>query len=75
MRKISRALLTFSFAFASPVLKAQQEVGMADTLRSEGKIYVVISIMLVIFTGISAYLIWIDRKVSRLEKRIQEKKP
>jgi len=74
MKKISRTLLTLSFAFASPVLRAQQEVGMADTLRSEGKIYVVISIMLLIFAGIIAYLISIERKVSRLEKRIQEKK-
>jgi len=47
---------------------------MADTLRSEGKIYVVVVIMLVIFAGIVAYLFSIDRKVTRLEKRIQDKK-
>ena len=51
-----------------------QEVTMADTLRSEGKIYVVVVIMLVIFAGIVAYLFSIDRKVTRLEKRIQDKK-
>jgi len=74
MRKISRAAFGLLFSFVSPVLYAQQEVGMADTLRSEGKIYVVVAIMLVILVGIAAYLFSIDRKVSRLEKRIQDKK-
>jgi len=74
MRKINRAAIGFLFALVSPVLYAQQEVGMADTMRSEGKIYVVVAIMLLIFAGIAAYLFLIDRKVSRLEKRIQDKK-
>jgi CcmD family protein len=73
MRKISKAAYELLFVFISPALQAQQEVGMADTLRSEGKIYVVVAIMLVIFAGIIAYLLSIDRKVSRLEKRIKEK--
>ena len=54
-------------------LFAQQEVEMADTLRSEGKIYVVVVIMLVIFIGLIGYLFLMDRKVSRLEKKILEK--
>jgi CcmD family protein len=74
MKKIIRAALVFLLALISPALVAQEEVGMADTLRSEGKIYVVVAIMLVIFAGIVAYLFLIDRKVSRLEKRIQDKK-
>jgi len=74
MRKISRAALAFLLVLASPALRAQQDVTMADTLRSEGKIYVVVAIMLVIFAGIVAYLFSIDRKVTRLEKRIQKKK-
>ena len=73
MRKVNRAVFGSLFALVSPVLHAQQEVGMADTLRSEGKIYVVVAIMLVILVGIAAYLFSIDRKVSRLEKRIQDK--
>jgi len=46
---------------------------MADALRAEGKIYVVVAILLIIFIGLIAYLILIDRKVSRLEKRIGNK--
>ena len=74
MKKISKPASGLLLALVSPVLHAQQEVGMADSLRSEGKIYVVVAIMLVILVGIAAYLFSIDRKVSRLEKRIQDKK-
>jgi CcmD family protein len=73
MKKIIRAAFVLLFAVVSPVLQAQQEVEMADALRSEGKIYVVVAILLVIFAGIVAYLFSIDRKVSRLEKRVQDK--
>jgi CcmD family protein len=74
MKKIIRAAFLILFALTGPAIRAQEEVGMADTLRSEGKIYVVVAIMLVIFVGIVAYLFLIDRKVSRLEKRIHDKK-
>ncbi len=49
-----------------------QEVEMADTMRSEGKIYVVVSIILVILGGLIFYLYTIDRKATRLEKKADE---
>ncbi len=70
IRMVFVVLLTFA-GYASP---AQAQVEMADTLRSEGKIYVVVAILLVIFIGIIYYLITIDRKVSRLENKFPGKK-
>ena len=43
------------------------EVDMADTMRSNGKIYVVIAVILTIFAGIIIYLIRLDRKITKLE--------
>ena len=40
-----------------------------DFLRSVGKIYVVAAVTLVILLTLFIYLIIIDRKISRLEKR------
>jgi len=57
---------------ASSRLNAQA-VEMADTLRSEGKIYVVVAILLVIFAGLIGYLFLIDRKISRIEKKLPKK--
>lgn len=49
---------------------AQQptSVEMADTMRSSGKIYVVISIICVIFVGLAIYLFSIDRRLKKIEK-------
>jgi CcmD family protein len=48
-------------------------VEMADGMRQSGKIYVVVTVLSVIFTGIIAYLIMLDRKISKLEKEIKSK--
>lgn len=57
-----------------PALALAQEVEMADTMRSNGKIYVVVAIVLVIFLGLIGYLVLTDRKISRVEKKLSEKK-
>lgn len=40
---------------------------MADVMRSNGKIYVVVAIVVMIFLGIIFYLLHIERKVKKLE--------
>lgn len=45
-----------------------QPVQMADTMRSNGKIYVVVAVMVAIFAGIIFYLVRLDRKLTKLEK-------
>ena len=62
--------------FALPLLFLQlwasaqnNGVEMADTFRSNGKIYVVVAVILTIFAGIILYLVRLDRKISRLEKQ------
>ena len=52
-----------------------QNVEMADVLRSEGKIYVVVVIFLLILFALFLYLYRIEKKVDRLKNkwwRIQE---
>jgi CcmD family protein len=41
---------------------------MADEMRSNGKIYVVVAVLVTIFIGIILYLIRLDRKLTKLEK-------
>ena len=71
MNKRINFLLTFLLL---TITVHAQDAEMADTMRSNGKIYVVVAIVLVILIGLIAYLISIDRKVSNLEKRFTEKK-
>lgn len=43
-------------------------IEMADQLRENGKIYVVVAVILLLFIGFFIYLISIDRKLSKLEQ-------
>jgi hypothetical protein len=42
---------------------------MADAMRQDGKIYVVISVIAIIFISLAAFLVYLERKVARLEKK------
>ena len=42
---------------------------MAETFRSSGKIYVVVAIIAIIFTGLAIYLFNMDRRLKKIEKK------
>lgn len=66
MRKpvlLSLILLLSNFCFAQ-----SNNVEMADVMRSNGKIYAVVAVCLVILMGLFLYVWLTDRKISRLEK-------
>jgi hypothetical protein len=44
------------------------EAEMADAMRANGKIYVVVLVLATIFAGIIAYLVRLDRKINKLER-------
>lgn len=53
--------------------QAQDEVEMADAMRANGKIYVIVGIVVIILAGMVAYLVLLDRKISKLEKEMEDK--
>jgi len=59
------SILTFIFLM---FFVNAQDVKMADVMKENGKIYVVIAVMLTILAGLVLYLIRLDRKISKLEK-------
>ena len=77
-----KKILTIALSLFSLVAFAQEKIAvtesdysnssvdMADLMRSNGKIYIVVGIIVIIFIGIVAYLIYTDRKLSRIEKSI-----
>ena len=65
---IKKLLLAAILFTTSQLAYAQEKVEMAEGLRSNGKIYVVVAVLAIIFIGLLLFLISIDRKVSRLEK-------
>ncbi len=49
-------------------------VEMADQLRADGKIWVVVAVIATVFMGIVLYLVRLDRQISQLEKDLSQKK-
>ena len=49
------------------------EPQMADAMRSDGKIYVVVLVLSVVFACLATYLIIIDRKLKKLEDTFNKK--
>jgi CcmD family protein len=71
-RSVKHLLLLFLAAMAQDVFAQNAE--MADSFRAEGKIYVVVAVVLIVLVGLFAYLFMLDRKITRLERMIGHKK-
>jgi hypothetical protein len=61
-------LMFISCSLMAQTNPADEPVRMADGLRSSGKIYVVVLVIIIILAGVIAYLINLDKKINRLEK-------
>lgn len=46
-------------------------VEMADGLRANGKIYIVVAVLVTILAGLFFYMARLDRKISKLEKEVK----
>jgi len=71
MKKIAFTLIML---IATLNLFAQNNgVEMADALRSNGKIYVVVACIVIILVGLLIYLFSLDKRLKMLEKKLTNK--
>ena len=73
-KRFLRFLLSFCLIMTSLIIKAQDSLQtdkpeMADAMRSNGKIYVVVGCLLIVLAGLFLYLFMTDRKVRALEQK------
>jgi hypothetical protein len=64
---ISGLLLLSFVAFSQDANQPE----MADVLRSNGKIYTVVTVLSIILTGMFVYLFLTERKLSKIEKELK----
>lgn len=69
MNKTRIALLVAFLCTATATLSAQSTD--VDFMRSTGKIYVVVAVIVAIFIGIVLFLLYLDRKLTKLENQIK----
>jgi len=70
---MSKFIALLVFTFFTLVLYSQngtkdEPPQMANLMRSNGKIYVVVAVVVTILIGLFIYLISMDRKIGKLEK-------
>lgn len=68
-RRMRQIMSTLVLVLLFTVANAQtSQPEMADLMRENGKIYVVVGVVVLIFLVLFGYLISLDRKVSKIEK-------
>jgi len=74
MKKVSLFLLTLLLISGNLFAQAADNgVAMADKLRADGKIWVVVAVIAVIFAGIAINMLRIDSRLSKIEKELNIK--
>ena len=64
-------LLCFVSRLTAQTSKIENET-MADLMRSNGKIYVVVAVVVTILLGLILYLFRVEKKITSLEKEIKK---
>ena len=72
MNKLKSIALTIALCIMQVYVFAQngntKTEDPTDFMRSEGKLYVVMAVVVTILVGLFTYLVTIDKKITRLEK-------
>ncbi len=70
MRNLKHLLMLFAVMACSVITFAQdpKQSSFGEMMRSSGRIYVVVAVMLTILAGLILYLVRLDRKITKLEK-------
>lgn len=72
MKKLFQKIAAAFLLIMNPaILFAQNTTEMADTMRSNGRIYVVVAVVTTILFGLILYVFRLDRKISKLEKEMK----
>jgi hypothetical protein len=69
MKKYYLLILGFLVAQICPLFA---HGGGEDFMRSRGKIFVVVAVIVAVFLGLVAFMIFLERRLTKLENQIQD---
>jgi CcmD family protein len=73
MKRFNKLLFFIALAMLPAGAFAQSSPEMADLMRQDGKIYVVVAVIAIIFLVMAVYLVSLDRKMSKIEQESSKK--
>ena len=68
MKKLASLFIFLLMSIAMWAKDGDQNT-MGDTMRSNGRIYVVVAVVVTILIGLILYVVRIDRKIAKMEKQ------
>jgi hypothetical protein len=68
-QKAPEEMNTVEFSSQTP---AASEPEMADVMRRDGKIYIVVAVLLTVLLGLLLYMISLDKKIGKLERELKQ---
>jgi len=74
MTRFSLSLLGVLLVVCAKAQEAVIEPQMADKFREDGKIYIVITVIAMIFAALVIFLAVLERKVKNIENQLNQKK-
>jgi len=69
MDKLKPIATMMALCLVTVFANAQDNAATTDMMRSNGKIYVVVAVVVTIVVGLFIYLLNLDRKISKMEKK------
>ena len=68
MSEIKSKMIKIISLLLLPFLATAQQQANDDFFTNIGKIYVVLAVICILFLGIVSYMVYLERKINRLEK-------
>lgn len=68
IKRFTCSTILFFVSLFSLIGQEDPTVEMADVMRSEGKIYVVVALLAAVFLGIAIYMLILERRVKKIER-------
>ena len=64
--------ITTALFFLFSITTANAQSDSTDFMRSMGKMYVVVAVIVAVFVGIVLFLVYLDRRLTKIENQIND---
>lgn len=68
---LSLVFLSLCFFLNAQEMAAVHEPEMADQIREDGKIWIVVTVIAMIFVALAAFMMRLEKKIKKLEEKIK----
>ena len=69
MRKLLFTTTLLLQSVCASLAQQESDVEMADAMRSSGKIYVVVGVIVLLFLGLLSYILLLEKRLRKLERQ------